>query len=99
MNDLPTISKFFMPILFARDILFTLGLILKILFAKETAEIKTIYWWVKVNNLSLNIDKTNNELKFDNELNWKCHVTYPKNKNCKRHWHYIFYTFIPVSEL
>ena len=60
INDLPNVSNFFMPILFADDKnLFCTGPNLSDLVCQINHEIKTIYSWVKANKLSLNIDKTN----------------------------------------
>ena len=60
INDLPNVSIFCMPILFADDRnLFYTGPNLSDLVCQINQEIKTIYSWVKANKLSLNIDKTN----------------------------------------
>ena len=60
INDLPSVSKYFMPILFADDTnLFCTGLNLHDIVCQINQEIKIIYSWVKANKLSLNIDKTN----------------------------------------
>ena len=60
INDLPSVSDLFMPILFADDTnLFCTGKDLKALSHKINEEIAKIYAWVNANKLSLNIDKTN----------------------------------------
>ena len=60
INDLPSVSKYFMPILFADDTnLFCTGPNLHDIVCQINQEIKIIYSWVKANKLSLNIDKTN----------------------------------------
>ena len=60
INDLPSVSKLFMPILFADDTnLFCNGPNLNELIEKINEELKLIYKWVNVNKLSLNIEKTN----------------------------------------
>ena len=60
INDLPSVSKYFMPILFADDTnLFCTGPNLHDIACQINQEIKIIYSWVKANKLSLNIDKTN----------------------------------------
>ena len=60
INDLPSVSKLFMPILFADDTnLFCNGPNLNELIEKINEELKLIYKWVNVNNLSLHIEKTN----------------------------------------
>ena len=60
INDLPSVSKLFMPILFADDTnLFCNGPNLNELIEKINGELKLIYKWVNVNKLSLNIEKTN----------------------------------------
>ena len=60
INDLPSVSELFMPILFADDTnLFCTGKDLKDLSHKINEEIAKIYGWVNANKLSLNIDKTN----------------------------------------
>ena len=59
INDLPAVSKFFMPILFADDTnLFCTSPNLKDIVYQINQEIRMIYLWVKANKLSLNIDKT-----------------------------------------
>ena len=58
INDLPLASKLFMPILFADDTnLFCNGPNLNELIEKINEELELIYKWVKVNKLSLNIEK------------------------------------------
>ena len=60
INDLPSVSNLFMPILFADDTnLFCNGPNLDELIEKINEELKLIYKWVNVNKLSLNIEKTN----------------------------------------
>ena len=60
INDLPLVSKLFMPILFADDTnLFCNGPNLNDLIEEINEELKLVYTWVKVNKLSLNIEKTN----------------------------------------
>ena len=60
INDLPQVSEYFMPILFADDTnLFATGYNLNDIFSEINKEIANIYAWVKANKLSLNIDKTN----------------------------------------
>ena len=60
INDLPSVSNLFMPILFADDTnLFCNGPNLDELIKKINEELKLIYKWVNVNMLSLNIEKTN----------------------------------------
>ena len=60
INDLPLLSKLFMPILFADDTnLFCNGPNLNDLIEKINEELKLVYTRVKVNKLSLNIEKTN----------------------------------------
>ena len=60
INDLPSVSNLFMPILFADDTnLFCNGPNLGELIAKINEELKPIYKWVNVSKLSLNIEKTN----------------------------------------
>ena len=59
INDLPDVSKFFMPILLADDTnLFCTGPNLKYIVYQINQEIRMIYLWVKANKSSLNIDKT-----------------------------------------
>ena len=58
INDLPLVSKLFMPILFADDTnLFCNGPNLNDLIEEINEELKLVYTWVKVNKLSLNIEK------------------------------------------
>ena len=60
INDLPQVSEYFMPILFADDTnLFATGYSLNDIVSEINKEIANIYAWVKANKLSLNIDKTN----------------------------------------
>ena len=60
INDLPSVSTLFMPILFADDTnLFCTGQNLDDLVQKINIEMEKIYSWVKSNKLSLNVDKTN----------------------------------------
>ena len=60
INDLPSVSKLFMPILFADDTnLFCTGDDLDLLVDKINVEMTNVYAWVKANKLSLNVDKTN----------------------------------------
>ena len=60
INDLPQVSEYFMPILFADDTnLFATGYNLNDIVSEIKKEIAYIYAWVKANKLSLNIDKTN----------------------------------------
>ena len=60
INDLPQVSEYFMPILFADDTnLFATGYNLNDIVSEINKEIANIYAWVKANKLSLNIDKTN----------------------------------------
>ena len=60
INDLPQVSEYFMPILFADDTnLFATGYNLNYIVSEINKEIANIYAWVKANKLSLNIDKTN----------------------------------------
>ena len=60
INDLPSVSKFFLPILFADDTnLFCTGKKLNDILKEINVEIDKIYSWVKANKLSLNVDKTN----------------------------------------
>ena len=60
INDLPSVSTLFMPILFADDTnLFCNGQNLDDLVQKINIEMEKIYFWVKANKLSLNVDKTN----------------------------------------
>ena len=60
INDLPSVSTLFMPILFADDTnLFCTGQNLDDLVQKINIEMGNIYYWVKANKLSLNVDKTN----------------------------------------
>ena len=60
INDLPSVSKLFMPILFADDTnLFCTGDNLDLLVDRINVEMTNVYAWVKANKLSLNVDKTN----------------------------------------
>lgn len=60
INDLPSVSKLFMPILFADDTnLFCTNRNLTTLFDDINRELVNIFAWVNSNKLSLNIDKTN----------------------------------------
>ena len=60
INDLSSVSKYFMPILFADDTnLFCTGPNLHDIVCQINQEIKIVYSWVKANKLSLHIDKTN----------------------------------------
>ena len=60
INDLPLVSSLFMPILFADDTnLFGTNAKLDILVNEINVELNKIYTWVRVNKLSLNIEKTN----------------------------------------
>ena len=60
INDLPSVSNLFMPILFADDTnLFCTGRNIDSLVKEINAEMSKVYSWVKANKLSLNIDKTN----------------------------------------
>ena len=60
INDLPSVSNLFIPILFAGDTnLFCTGKNLKDVVSHINVEIGKVYCWVKANKLSLNIDKTN----------------------------------------
>ena len=60
ISDLPSVSKFFLPILFADDTnLFCTGKNLNDIIKEINVEIDKIYSWVKANKLSLNVDKTN----------------------------------------
>ena len=60
INDLPLVSSLFMPLLFADDTnLFCTNAKLDILVNEINVELVKIYTWVRVNKLSLNIDKTN----------------------------------------
>ena len=60
INDLPPISKLFMPILFVDDTnLFCTGKNLGDIVNEINVEIDKIYSWVKANKLSLNVEKTN----------------------------------------
>ena len=59
INDLPSVSKFFLPIVFADDTnLFCTGKNLNDIVKEINVEIDKIYSWVKANKLSLNVDKT-----------------------------------------
>ena len=60
INDLPSVSKLFMPILFANDTnLFCTGNDLDLMVGRTDVEMANVYAWVKANKLSLNVDKTN----------------------------------------
>ena len=60
INDLPSVSKLFMPILFADDTnLFCTGNDLDLMVERINVEMANVYAWVKANKLSLNVDKTN----------------------------------------
>ena len=60
INDLPLVSNLFMPILFAYDTnLFCTNDKLDILVNEINVELVKILTWVRVNKLSLNIEKTN----------------------------------------
>ena len=60
INDLPMVSSLFMPILFADDTnLFCTNDKLDILVSEINIELVNIHTWVRVNKLSLNIEKTN----------------------------------------
>ena len=60
INELPSVSTLFMPILFADDTnLFCTGQNLDDLVQKINIEMEKIYSCVKANKLSLNVDKTN----------------------------------------
>ena len=88
INDLPSVSDLFMPILFADDTnLFCTGKDLKALSCKINEEIAKIYAWVNANELSLNIDITT-VTKFlgviiDNKLKWSTHILYIRKKIAK----------------
>ena len=60
INDLSSVSSFFMPLLFADDTnLFCTGDNLRDTIQQINEELPKIYSWVNANKLSLNIDKTN----------------------------------------
>ena len=60
INDSPSVSKLFMPILFTYDTnLFCTGKNLGEIVNEINVEIDKIYSWVKANKLSLNVEKTN----------------------------------------
>ena len=60
INDLPSVCKFFLPILFADDTnLLCTGENLNDIVKEINVEIDKIYYWVKANKLSLNVDKIN----------------------------------------
>ena len=60
VNDLPAVSKLFMPILFANDTnLFCTRLDVNMLVDDINTELVNVYAWVQSNKLSANIDKTN----------------------------------------
>ena len=57
INDLPAVSKFFIPTLSAADIyLYALELTLTHIVCQIKQENKAIYLWVKANTLFLKID-------------------------------------------
>ena len=59
INDLPAVSKLFMPILFADDTnLFCTSQNVNSLIEEINRELANVYAWVQSNKLSLNIDKT-----------------------------------------
>ena len=63
INDLPAVSKLFMPILFADDTnLFCTSQNVNSLIEEINRELANVYAWVQSNKLSLNIDKTNYRL-------------------------------------
>ena len=67
INDFPSVSKLFMPILFA----FCPGKNFGDIVDKINVEIGKIYSWVKENKLSLNVEKTNSchsRLTFSHEI-------------------------------
>ena len=60
INDLFSVSKFFFPILFVDDTnLFCTSKNLSDIVKEINMEIDKTYSWVKANELSLNVDKTN----------------------------------------
>ena len=60
INDLPSVSKLFMPILFADDTnIFCTRKNLIDIVSQINIKIDKIYSWVKAKELSLNIEKTN----------------------------------------
>ena len=60
INDLPAVSKLFMPILFADDTnLFCTSQNVNSIIEEINRELANVYAWVQSNKLSLNIDKTN----------------------------------------
>ena len=60
INDLPSVSNLFMPILFTDDTnLFCTGRNVDSLVNAINDEMAKVHSWVKANKLSLNIDKTN----------------------------------------
>ena len=60
INDLPLVSNLFMPILFADDTnLFCTNDKVDILVNQINVELVKVFTWVRVNKLSLNIEKTN----------------------------------------
>ena len=60
INHLPSVSKLFMPILFADDTnLCCTGDNLDLLMDRINVEMTNVYAWVKANTLYLNVDKTN----------------------------------------
>ena len=69
INDLPAVSKLFMPILFADDTnLFCTSQNVNSLIEEINRELANVYAWVQSNKLSLNIDKTNYMLFHRNVL-------------------------------
>ena len=59
INDLPSVSNYFMPILFADNTnLFSTGGNINFLVYEMSNEMSNMYSWVKANKLSLNIYKT-----------------------------------------
>ena len=64
-------SEYFMPILFADDTnLFATGYNLNDIVSQINKEIDNVYAWVKANEPSLNIDKTNFMLFMQNVYLW-----------------------------
>ena len=60
INDLPLVSNLFMPILFVDDTkLFCTNDKLDIFVNEINVELVKVLTWVRVNKLSLNIEKTN----------------------------------------
>ena len=71
MNDLPAVSKLFMPILFADDTnLFCTSHNVNSLIEEINRESANVYAWVQSNKLSLNIDKTNYIVFFTEMCLW-----------------------------